>query len=437
MFWKWRSVGDHADVICNVQVAVSPHVNLVTNEVMRSVQQDMERIDLVREALIRAGLDGVVCGLPQHVLMLSGYFPVVGSSLAIATRTGKVGLIIPKDEKRLSDCGWADHVETFEPGTLKKLASAVSEAMEPLKKMCRKFGLTQGSIGLETGPTFEPASYVAGHSYLGALRHILAEAVPNVALSSAHNALTQLRAVLTTSERERLRLACKVAQRAFEHGAQQIRPGQTETEIADLFTAPLRIEGMKEKGVRRAGGEAFCMSGPNSAEASGAFAQSRSRTVMCGDMLLIHCNSHVDGYWTDITRTYVLGEPTRRQRRIYEAIFAARTAALAAIQTGVTGAQVDDAARSVLSLRGFKKEFRHALGHGVGLASINHNARPRLHPKSRDRLRPGMVFNVEPAVYISGFGGARHCDVVAVTQTGAELLTPFFTNPKELWLSTI
>ena len=158
---------------------------------------------------------------------------------------------------------------------------------------------------------------------------------------------------------------------------------------------------------------------------------------MCGDMLLIHCNSHVDGYWTDITRTYVLGEPTRRQQRIYEAIFAARTAAFAAVRAGVTGAQVDAAARSMLSLRGFTKEFRHGLGHGVGLAAINHNARPRLHPKSLDRLRPGMVFNVEPAVYISGFGGVRHCDVVAVKQTGPELLTPFCTSPNELWLSTV
>lgn len=404
---------------------------------MGKVQPDTERIDLVREALTRAGLDGVVCGLPQHVLMLSGYFPVVGSSLAIATRAGKVGLIVPKDEKWLADYGWADHVETFEAGSLKKLTSAVSEVMKPLRKTCRKFGLTRGSIGLETGPTFEPASYVAGHSYLSALRHVLAEVVPNVALSSAHHALTQLRAVLTTFEREHLRLACKVAQCAFEHGARQIRPGQRETEIADLFTAPLKIEGMKEKGVRRAGGEAFCMSGPNSAEASGAFAQSRSRTVRRGDILLIHCNSHVDGYWTDITRTYVLGEPTRRQQKIYDAIFAARSAALGAIHSGITGAAVDHAARSVLSLRGFEKEFLHGLGHGVGLAAINHNARPRLHPKSRDCLYPGMVFNVEPAIYISGYGGARHCDVVAVTQTGAELFTPFCTSPNELWLNPV
>jgi Xaa-Pro aminopeptidase len=369
--------------------------------------------------------------------MLSGYFPVVGSSLVVATRTGKVRLIVPKDELQLALCGWADHVETFEPGSLKKTTSAVKEVVAPLKRACRELGLVRGSIGLEAGPTFEPASYVAGHFYLGALRHVLAEAVPKAELSSAYHALVQLRAVLTASERARLRLACEVAQRAFEHGARHIRAGQMETEIADLFTGPLRIEGMKIRGVRRAGGEAFCMSGPNSAEASGAFANSRPRTVTRGDMLLIHCNSHVDGYWTDITRTYVLGEPNRRQRKIYDAIFAARTAALAAIHSGVTGAEVDDAARSVLSFHGFKKEFRHALGHGVGLAAINHNARPRLHPRSRDRLRPGMVFNVEPAVYITGFGGARHCDVVAVTQAGAELLTPFCTSTNDLWLSHV
>jgi Xaa-Pro aminopeptidase len=81
---------------------------------------------------------------------------------------------------------------------------------------------------------------------------------------------------------------------------------------------------------------------------------------------------------------------------------------------------------------GFESEFKHATGHGVGFAAIDHNAMPRIHPKSPDVLESGMVFNVEPAAYSESFGGSRHCDVVTVTRTGYELLTAFWSDPRSL-----
>ena len=76
--------------------------------------------------------------------------------------------------------------------------------------------------------------------------------------------------------------------------------------------------------------------------------------------------------------------------------------------------------------------FPHGTGHGVGFAAIDHTARPRLHPAADDVLQPGMVFNVEPAIYLEGYGGLRHCDMVVVTPSGAEVLTPFQTAAGEL-----
>lgn len=93
---------------------------------------------------------------------------------------------------------------------------------------------------------------------------------------------------------------------------------------------------------------------------------------------------------------------------------------------------MDRAARAVLADQGFGEYFKHATGHGVGFAAIDHNARPRLHPASDDVLMTGMVFNVEPAVYLDGYGGLRHCDVVAVTAAGAEVLTPFQSGVEQL-----
>jgi Xaa-Pro dipeptidase len=95
---------------------------------------------------------------------------------------------------------------------------------------------------------------------------------------------------------------------------------------------------------------------------------------------------------------------------------------------------VDRAARDELDSRGLGRGFKHPTGHGVGFAAIDHNAIPRLHPRSEDRLEVGMVFNVEPAIYLEGTGGLRHCDMVSVTESGADLLTPFHDTLSELTL---
>lgn len=192
------------------------------------------------------------------------------------------------------------------------------------------------------------------------------------------------------------------------------------------------MDGIGRNGVERADGFTYCMSGPNGAEAYAAYQRSRSRVLAHGDLALVHCNSYADGYWTDITRTFCLGEPDARQRHLYEAIFAAREAAFKCIAPGAKNAAVDRAARETLEKRGFGKEFKHPSGHGVGFTAINHTARPRIHPASKGQLETGMVFNVEPGIYFEGWGGMRHCDMVAVTEDGFELLTPFQSSIEEL-----
>ncbi|HVC48374.1 MAG TPA: M24 family metallopeptidase [Terracidiphilus sp.] len=166
------------------------------------------------------------------------------------------------------------------------------------------------------------------------------------------------------------------------------------------------------------------MSGPNSAAAA-AYARTRQRIVEASDLVMIHANTCCDGYWTDITRTWTAGKATEKQIHMREAIMEARLAALDAIHPGRHAKEVDQAARSILDKHGYGKEFKHALGHGVGFAAANAKGRPRIHPASPDVLEAGMTFNVEPAIYFDGYGGMRHCDVVAVTATGVQVLTEF------------
>jgi Xaa-Pro dipeptidase len=176
------------------------------------------------------------------------------------------------------------------------------------------------------------------------------------------------------------------------------------------------------------------MSGPNSAQAYAAFQQTRSRTIAEGDFVLLHCNSYYGGFWTDITRTFLIGRPDAQKAAITGVVLEASREAISAVRPGIRTSAVDEAAREVLNARGYGKAFKHATGHGVGFAAIDHNALPRIHPLSGDILEPGMVFNIEPAVYIPGMGGMRHCNMVAVTDAGAELITGFQNETRDLTL---
>ncbi len=393
--------------------------------------RDEVRLRRVREALAGAGLDGVVCALPENVLLLSGYWPVVGNALALANREGRVAVVVPEDEGQLAEKGWADEIRRFRPVTLGGLGTAVESVRGPLARAAESLGLNRGRVGYEAGPFTQPAAYAALSSYGGGVAGLIGEAAPSARAEPADELLRVLRGVLTPRERDALRATCRVAERAFRSGSRQLRAGLLETEAAVHFRAPLSTAGTGFEGVCRADGFAWCMSGPNAAEAGGAYARSRARPLCRGDLVLVHCNSYADGYWVDVTRTYSLGEPGDR-RPLFEAVFAARAAALAAARPGVKASAVDRAARGVLEAAGFGPNFTHPTGHGVGFAAIDPRARPRLHPASDDVLEEGMVFNIEPAIYIDGVCGLRHCDVVALTAAGPEVLTPFQATIEEL-----
>jgi Xaa-Pro aminopeptidase len=396
------------------------------------VARDEQRVESIREALNQQRLDAVVCSLPTYVLLISGYWPVVGTALAVATRAGVVAVIAPEDERGLAERGWADHLRLFHPGSLDEITTAEKAVREPLGALLVALGLSRARLGYEGGPAYEPVSYASMHLYGPAMPELLRAVAPQAELSPASDLLERLASMKTASELKCVRAACRIVAGAFDYGAARLKPGLSETETAALFRGQLDAD-WDPNVTARTGGFVFCMSGPNSATAYGAYARSRQRRLERGDLVLVHCNSYADGHWTDVTRTYCVGKPDKRQHAMYTAVAEARAAALAAISPGIGAAEVDHAARSVLRKRGFGDAFKHATGHGVGFAAINHDSRPRLHPKSNDVLEPGMLFNVEPAIYIEGYGGIRHCDVVTITDQGPEVLTPFQSEMQQLW----
>ncbi len=386
--------------------------------------RDPWRLDQVVKGLIDSGLDLIVCTLPEHVLLVSGYFPVVGKSIAIATKDSRILLIVPEDEAELAEHGYADDLIFYQPTSLDRLHTAADAVTPPLQQALHRLGAEQSRIGLECGELSEPSSYAAMHLFAGTIRNMLRRIVPGAGLESADILLSHLAAVKSPLELERIRAACRIAALAFQRGSTGFHAGMTEFEAAALVRGGFS-KFAAAAGVERGDGFAWCMSGPNSAKAAASYARSRNRQLTAGDLVLLHANSSADGYWTDITRTYVLGPMSGRQEELFAAVFAAREAALKAVRPGARASDVDLAARSTLARAGFAKEFKHSTGHGVGFSAISPNALPRIHPASEDILKEGMVFNVEPAIYLEGYGGIRHCDMVAVGRTGAELLTDF------------
>jgi Xaa-Pro aminopeptidase len=382
-------------------------------------KQRMERLkDLMKEH----SWDLLVCARPMNVLMLSGYWPVVGTGVACADSEGIVQLLVPEDEEELARRGCVEQIATFRPGSLDSLAPVAELIQGPLKHLVKR---KTARIGCESGETSEPGSYAAMHLYGCAMPRLLKHVFATANVEDAGSVLAEVRAVKTEEEIDRIRHACQTVGRAFSEGAQKLAAGMEEREAADLF-----IRGLDNTDAVRAGGMVACMSGANAGHAYGAFARATRKKIQPGDLVLTHCNSYEDGFWTDVTRTYRMGSTNtsgsnERDTEMREAISLSRAAALARISPGVLAREVDQAARETLEAHGFGRQFRHSTGHGVGFEAINANAIPRLHPKSPDRLEPGMVFNVEPAIYFPDYGGMRHCDVVTVNQTGVEVLTDF------------
>jgi len=384
---------------------------------------DPERHASVIQAMHAHNLDLLLCATPASVRLVSGYWPVMGNSVAAVSREGAVYAIVPEDERELAQATTAAECIDYQPHTLERLTTAPEALLEPLQTLAKRLGSRPRNIGISVSDAVEPGSYVAHNRMQNFLQPLVEQAFPNAAFHATKEMLTGLEAVKTPREIAVIRRACERAAAGFAAAPAAIAAGRREDEVAADVQAA--YERTANQGFERGFGKFFCMSGPNSVKAAGAYARTRSRVLEQGDLVMIHANTTGDGLWTDLTRTYTVGTPSAEHTRMRTAIDEARSAALEAIAGDVLASRVDQAARDILSNRGFGPAFKHAVGHGVGFAAADANALPRLHPKSSDILAVGMTFNIEPAIYLEGIGGMRHCDVIACGSNGAHILSCF------------
>jgi len=216
-----------------------------------------------------------------------------------------------------------------------------------------------------------------------------------------------------------VRAAGAVATAALEEAAAGVHAGQTEFEVAALLEGALRRHGSEDYAF-----PSIVASGPRAAL---PHARTSGRVVAPGDFLLLDFGAVVDGYVSDVTRTFVVGAaPSARQHRVHELVVRAQQAALEGLRAGMSGRMGDALARDVLESAGEGAAFGHSLGHGIGL-EIHEG--PRLSRTAEQTLPEGAVVTVEPGLYYSGWGGVRIEDDVVLSGGGATLLTQF---PRDL-----
>ena len=252
----------------------------------------------------------------------------------------------------------------------------------------------------------------------------LAAAAPDVELVEAGSWVEAQRTVKEPAEIERIRSACAVADRALASIIRHIRPGRTEREIALSLEWEIRTGGAEALAFGIA-----CLVGPNAALPHGS---PGADEVRMGQVILFDFGAMVDGYRSDMTRTFFVGSPVARDLAIYEIVADAQRAGIERMRTALQGRQPvpsgkegDAAARAVIEAAGHGGHFGHGTGHGIGLAT--HEA-PSLNLAANDDPIPSpTVFSVEPGIYLDGETGVRIEDLVLfdTDESDVEILTCF------------
>tara|TARA_B100001146_G_scaffold112728_1_gene99417 strand:- start:347 stop:1411 length:1065 start_codon:yes stop_codon:yes gene_type:complete len=235
---------------------------------------------------------------------------------------------------------------------------------------------------------------------------------PRVNLISSKGVVEKIRSVKDNDEVDLIRRAASLADDAVTLAIQESKPGKSEFEIAWVIEKFLR-----ENGADGVAFDTIVATGANSAK---PHHRAGSTIIKAGDPLVIDMGALLNGYRSDITRTILVEGEDEKFRCVYEVVLEAQITAIEAAKQGVIAKELDLVAREVIANHGFGQNFSHGLGHGVGL---DVHEMPMVVPSSDHILEEGMIFTVEPGIYLPGWGGVRIEDMVLLEEAEVSLLT--------------
>lgn len=361
------------------------------------------RLSRIREWMTENGVDVTLVTSPPNVFYLTGFdcHPHERFMALCLQASGEATLFIPSLEKNEAEkSGFRSAIVT------------VSDTEDPMEKLRGVVGDGPfGALAIEK-QHLTVARYEQLQTVFGGAKSVAAEEL-----------LLKMRLQKDAAEIAIMKKAAQIADRGVEAGINAIAVGKTEAEIVAVIEST-----MKSHGASGTSFSTIVLGGEKSALPHGS---PGSRVIQAGDLVLLDLGAVYEGYCSDITRTVMVGEPTEQQREIYETVLAANLAGIAATRPGVPAMAIDAAARETITARGYGEYFTHRVGHGLG---IEVHETPSMHGKNEQKLVPGMVFTIEPGVYVPNVGGVRIEDDVLVTEDGVEVLTSY---PKELQILAV
>ncbi len=360
-----------------------------------------QRIEKIQAKLRRKKIDALLVTQPHNRRYLSGYTP---ADHDIGESSGALLIPARKAPVLLTDFRFQIQAEQEVEGM--EVMLYPKGLLPLLKTLLPDLGIK--TLGFE--------SHYILHSVFEKTKDALAKI--DITFQPLSDLIEEMRLIKSEEEIDKLRRSVLLNEAVFEEVYQSIEPGQTEIDIA------LALEStMRRKGAEAPSFETIVATGKRSAlphAVPGDVKIKKNKALMI-DMGLI-----LDGYCSDMTRTFVPKKASKKFLKIHRLVRKAQLAATEAIRDGISAAAVDKIARNIISDAGYGKQFGHALGHGVGLA-VHEN--PRLSSRNRKHLKAGMIVTVEPGIYLPDWGGIRLENMVAVREDGCEVL-----NQNTTWL---
>ena len=347
------------------------------------------RLQKLRQSLREKEIDALLIGQPENRRYLSGFDGTAGFLLI----TGKKAVLA-------TDFRYIEQSERQSPDYEIFKISANLDSWFP--------GLVDTMNIKRLGFEAEHVSFALHRQLNKALKKL--ESPPQ--LLPVTGLVESLRAIKEPEEIELTTRAASISDRAFEYVANTIHAGMSEIEIAWELEKFLH-----ENGSHAVPFEIIVASGPNSAL---PHARPSQRAIISGEPVLIDMGASIEGYSSDLSRTICLGAPDDTFKKVYRTVLDAQLAAVAIIKEGITGAQADSAARTIIEQAGYGEAFGHSLGHGIGLAP---HESPRLGACSTEVLASGMVFSIEPGIYLPGWGGVRIEDLAIIADGKIKIIS--------------
>lgn len=376
------------------------------------------RIPRLREQFGGAGIDALLVTSLVNVGYLTGFTGSAGMALVTKDSVSLFtdGRYRTQSEEQLAAAGVVAEIGIGRPPEQRKALAVLAADLGRLGVEAEDVSwATQICLAKALAGEEEPDSKdLEGYAESGRRGARGPEMVPTTGLVGA------LRLVKDPGELDRMGAAAGIADAALTEVVKRVAPGTTELELSAALDHQMRVLGAQDRSF-----ETIVASGPHAAM---PHARPTSRPMAEGELVVIDFGAVVEGYCSDMTRTFCVGRPrSALLAALVEVVASAHAAGIGAVAAGVEALDVDRAARAAVAAAGWSESFMHGTGHGVGLEI--HEA-PNVGPHSNDKLAESSVVTVEPGVYLPGVGGARIEDTVVVTASGCRALTQ---APKE-WM---